>query len=642
MLSKAKHLNEEDFKNLLLKLQEEYEHGEEKISDDEFDVLVSYYEGKFDVKFTDIGARHKGKGQDVVLPYSMMSLNKAKGENAEKALKSFKQENPDGYVIAEKLDGNAGEYIVRHLKGGKVVQHLYTRGDGTIGKDISSIIPCLDLPIPDEDIVIRGEIIFPQKAFKKYVEAEKEKGNKRKLNNARSVANGIMLAGDSFNKKACSKLMFVPFNILSDNDLTQEEQYIKLEELGFLAPWFITTDNINVKKLTRLLEERRKEAPFDIDGLVITNNSDHIDFSENKNPEHQIAFKIDKLVKTTVTKVTYRASKDGKLKPRIWFKKVFVSGADVEKAYAHNAKFIIDEFVGPSAEVLVTRGGDSIPHVVEILTPAKRPQLPDYDKDEYIWTDSGVDLILLDPTNDPDVKISILKHFVKHMGIDNLGEGRLTNLFDIGIEDISSLINADIDLISSAEKLGQKSAKTIYNNIHAKITNAPLANVMAASGVFGFGFGITRAKSIVDRYPDILDYSKADEGVVAEMLIELGGFNKLAISFEENLPRFKRWLRKHPLITIAAHKPKVIRSGKSLPLSGQLIVFTGFTDTDLNTQVEELGGTVIPNYRVAVTIVVAKDTSKVTSKIQKAAEKGAQIISLKDFVKKYGLVTTKL
>ena len=657
MLSKAKNFTEGEFKALLLNLADQYENygsstesGEStsgpkvpNVSDAEFDLLVKLYENKFDKKFSEVGSLHKGKGDDVELPYPMQSLNKAKGEDAEKSLASFQAKNEGPYVIADKLDGNSAEYIVKHRKG-KVIRHLYTRGNGTIGKDISKAIPYLGLPIPDEDIVIRGEIVFPKLAFEKYVKKQKKLGVKRKLNNSRNVANGIILAQESFSKKACSQLQFVPFNILSDHDLNQDEQYDKLEQAGFITPWRIITEDLTVKHLTKLLKRRRDRTPWDIDGLVISNN-EYQDFPADTNPTHQIAFKIDTLVETTVTKVIYKASKDGKLKPVVHFEKVFVAGNDVVKCYAHNAKFIVDEKIGPGAVIVITRGGDVIPALIAVLKPAEKAKLPTYAKDDYEWNETEVDFVLTNPDRNPDVRQSRIKYFVNALKIENLGPGRIAALYDVGIKSIKALIEASVNKMASGEKLGPKSAKTIHRNIHSKITDAPLATVMTASGVFGFGFGETRPKQIVEAYPDIMDYVDAKEGKVTKMLVKLGGFNKMASTFEENLPKFEKWLKRHPLITIAVHKPKKLvskRDAKKLPLYNQIIVFTGIRDAGLNEQIEVLGGEVVPSFRVTATIVVAKDTSKVTNKVKQAEARGIKLYSFQAFVKKYNLTTSKL
>src|SRR5665647_443603 len=95
MLSKTKNLNEKEFKDLLLNLQEAYENDEPQISDEEFDYLVRAFERKFDTKYTEVGAKQKGK--QVELPYPLWSLDKAKDVSgdgaAEKALESFKKKN---------------------------------------------------------------------------------------------------------------------------------------------------------------------------------------------------------------------------------------------------------------------------------------------------------------------------------------------------------------------------------------------------------------------------------------------------------------------------------------------------------------------------------------------------------------------
>jgi NAD-dependent DNA ligase len=64
----------------------------------------------------------------------MGSLDKIKGE--QKDIDNFKSKYPGSYVMSDKLDGNSG--LLQILKG---TVKLYSRGDGTIGQNLSNVLP---------------------------------------------------------------------------------------------------------------------------------------------------------------------------------------------------------------------------------------------------------------------------------------------------------------------------------------------------------------------------------------------------------------------------------------------------------------------------------------------------------------------
>ena len=59
---------------------------------------------------------------------------------------------------------------------------------------------------------------------------------------------------------------------------------------------------------------------------------------------------------------------------------------------ALNARYIVDNEIGPGTEIKIYRSGDVIPCILEVTKCApKGPQLPDYPCE---WDDIDVDLIL--------------------------------------------------------------------------------------------------------------------------------------------------------------------------------------------------------------------------------------------------------
>ena len=75
------------------------------------------------------------------------------------SLQKWKQKYSGPYVLSAKLDGISALYSTENNQ-----LKLYTRGNGTIGQDISHLIPYLLLPKID-NITIRGELIMKKTTF---------------------------------------------------------------------------------------------------------------------------------------------------------------------------------------------------------------------------------------------------------------------------------------------------------------------------------------------------------------------------------------------------------------------------------------------------------------------------------------------
>ena len=90
---------------------------------------------------------------------------------------------------------------------------------------------------------------------------------------------------------------------------------------------------------------------------------------------------------TVVEKVIWNPSKDMKLIPVVVMKTVSLSGANLNRAAAHNAKYVIDNGLGPGAVITVVRSGKVIPYIKSVDQPAVKVELPDVD---YVWADDNL------------------------------------------------------------------------------------------------------------------------------------------------------------------------------------------------------------------------------------------------------------
>ena len=182
---------------VLLHYQNTYENNlPDQISDAVFDSLVSIYEKQTGLKYKEIGAAPSGNKE--TLPYYMGSLDKAKGVSALKDITDYLSKFPGDKVLEDKIDGNSGLYLVRYIDG-KLIRKLYTRGNGYIGTDISHLLNFISIPIPEFDIVVRGELVLPLNAFKSYNASASgpdskslNPGQGSVLKNARNAGSGVL------------------------------------------------------------------------------------------------------------------------------------------------------------------------------------------------------------------------------------------------------------------------------------------------------------------------------------------------------------------------------------------------------------------------------------------------------------------
>ncbi len=184
--------------------------------------------------------------------------------------------------------------------------------------------------------------------------------------------------------------------------------------------------DISLEILDSILQRRKKKSIYEIDGIIVTDDHKH---TRNKsgNPPYSFAYKgMSQSADVKVIEVIWKPSKDGFIVPRIHFEKVRLSQADLEYTTGFNAKFIVDNSIGPGAIITIVRSGDVIPYILGVVKPAKKPSLPE-DLD-YEWDDNGVNIILDDADKNETVIIQRLTKFIRSIGVENLSEGIITRL----------------------------------------------------------------------------------------------------------------------------------------------------------------------------------------------------------------------
>lgn len=615
-----------------------YNTGETILTDKQFDDLKDLLQLK-DPKHPLLqGVGAPVQGTKVKLPYWMGSLDKIRDDD--KTLQKWSAKHSGNVVISDKLDGNSALFVYN----GKEAK-LYSRGDGKEGQDISHLLPHLrNLPKPKESpIAIRGELIISKENWKTISDLGA---------NARNVVAGAMHRKDPV-KRITDVIDFIAYEVLHEH-LPPSEQMALMKKLGFQPAYFLqkSTYYLTTAQLVELLMKRRKESPYEVDGIVIAHDALHNHVS-GKNPSYAFAFKsmaTHEEAEATVLDVEWNVSKHGYFKPTILIDPISLSGVTIQRVTGNNAAFIETHKIGPGSRLMIIRSGDVIPKVERVLSTSSNGK-PSFPTVPYVWNDTHVDITLPLPTSketDENEQQAIKKMvaFAKELKIDYLGEGNITKLYAAGITTIPKLLKATVAEIQKGDGLAGTMAPKIHQSIQKAKAAASCIDYMVASQLFGRGTGRKKIELIAQQLPKILDVQPVKD---AELQAISGIGPATAAAFLEGYPKFIAFAKQigYECSTAAAAASRPKSSEKPKPkvdtiavefFQGKTIVFTGFRDDEMEAAIKAAGGKVTTSVSGKTSLVVAANPNEESGKLQKARELGIQIMSKEAVRRHLGLV----
>ena len=634
-------LDEQDIDQLILLdeyLRDKYHNeGIQVIPDTKYDLIKESLKIRNPDWQEPIGAKIQEGDNRVKLPFWLGSMDKIKQEEDTK-IKNWITKNKiideisDKYIVSSKLDGVSCLAVFDNEK-----IKLYTRGDGTIGSDISHLkkyIKTIPNELTVEKLAVRGELIIPEKVFqKKY---------SKLYQNPRNMIAGLI--GSKTSREGLSDIHFVVYEIVGESKMPSPQTQLEiLKENKFEVVNHTFTNEIDSNILTNFLIKMKKDSQYELDGIIVQTN---IEYTRNKdkNPKYAFAFKIQgDSIETSVINVEWNVSQWGALKPIVNIKPVKISGVTISKATGYNGRFIVDNNIGPGAIVTIIRSGDVIPKIINVvkISDSGKPDLPNIP---YKWTDTHVDLIVSEEDKEDNQEISNkmcvkrITRFFEKLNIKEIGQSRVQKLFDNGIDTLIKIISSSKEeLINGleSEKLGEK----IYENIKTALTNIKPSDLLGATGVFGEGIGQRKLEVLFETIPDILSI-KTSKSELKELIMKAPGFSdisadliidnlKYGISFMESIKPF--------IINNISYKQKkniVLDSTIEQTLSKKIFVVSGFRDNgELKLEIEKRGGQLIDTWKANASgvIVGKKALGQETGKVKKALDKGIKVYTVDEF-----------
>jgi NAD-dependent DNA ligase len=406
--------------------------------------------------------------------------------------------------------------------------------------------------------------------------------------------------------------------------------------------------------LSDLLSQQKAKVDYEIDGLVLSDNVIHKE-KEGENPKYSVAFKVNtEFSQAVVEYVEWNISKNNIIKPRLKIHPIQLNGVTINFVTAFNAKYVEDNNIGKGTILNITRSGDVIPHIVNIVKSTEA-QMPDID---YTWNETGVDIVCVDK-NGKEQWIKKISYMFSLLDIKGVKEGVLTKLYECGIDDDQKLFSL------KKVPLGEgKSSGNILKAIDQLKREMTFQKLMSGSCIFT-NFGERKVEKILENIPYVEKNIKENKKIDKKKLLEdlnVIGFHKTGEQFIKELDKYIEYynsVKKYffaPKIVFEEddddeeekNKSKIVFEDsdddeyeeinikvKKIKISSEpvKVVFSGFRDASLKKIAEQKNYKIVDTISKQVKILVVGDLSSTSTKVEKAKDYNIQIIDINNFRK---------
>ncbi|HSW53772.1 MAG TPA: NAD-dependent DNA ligase LigA [Ignavibacteriaceae bacterium] len=562
------------------------------------------------------------------------------------------------YLVELKIDG--ASVSINYVNG--VLKTAATRGDGTSGEEITNnvrTIKSIPLKIKKDksisyklnDFEVRGEIFMNIADFEN-LNKEREKSGEKTFANPRNSTAGTLKLQDP-KIVARRPLNTFTYSLISPEDelKSQEENLLLLKKLGFkVNEHFKKCSSIEeVVRVCKEFEILREKLKYEIDGAVIKVNSikqQNELGSIAKAPRWAVAFKFkSKQAITKIKDIVWQVGRTGAVTPVAELEPKFLAGSTISRATLHNFDEIERKDIRVDDIVVIEKGGDVIPKVVEVVLserPSGSRKIKPPEKcpacGSKLFKPEGEVAFYCENSECPDQIKGRLEHFASRgaMDIEGLGESLIDLFVEKGFlktySDIYKLKNFKDDLVA-IDRLGEKSISNLLNSIE-RSKEKPFDKVLFALGIRYVGSGA--AKKLAAHFKSLDSLIKATEEEIVEVY-EIGeSISKSVKKFfsdshnKKNIEELKKAGLK---FSFTDAKTDFVGDnffkGKTFVLTGSL---SSFTREEAEEKITNFGGNVTSSVSKKTDYVLAGE--KAGSKLDKAKTLGIIILDEIEFQKK--------
>ena len=552
-----------------------------------------------------------------------------------------------------KFDGLS---ISLHYERGRLVRAV-TRGDGVQGDDVTEnvrtirTIP-LGLPVggtyPDE-FEIRGEVLMPWASFDR-LNSEREREGEPLFANPRNAASGTLKSKNS--SVVAQRGLDAYLYYLLGEGVPGDSHYANLQAA---AAWGF---QISAQmRLAHTLEDiydyidywdtERRNLPVATDGIVLKVNSlaqQRALGMTAKSPRWAIAYKFKAEQEETILRqVVFQVGRTGAVTPVANMDPVHLAGTQVRRATLHNADFMAQLHLHVGDRVLVEKGGEIIPKIVDNVTPNHPGAIPfitqcpvcgtplvryEGESAYYCPNESGC----------PPLLLGRIEHFIsrKAMNINSLGPETVDALYRTGlIADAADLYDLTEEQLLTIEGGGCEMARRIIQSIDESRA-VPFERVLFAIGIRFVGE--IAAKALARNFGSM----EAVRNASLESLLAINGIGEViarsVITFfhdEKNLAYVQRLCQAGLQMQLSQQEQQV----RSDTLQGQSVVVSGVfrhhSRDEYKALIEQHGGRNVGSISAKTSFVLAGENMG-PAKLEKASRLGIRILSEEEFLSLIG------
>lgn len=565
------------------------------------------------------------------------------------------------WVCELKYDGLAISLL---YENGKLLRAT-TRGNGVMGDDVTANIKTIkSIPLRlqgedyPKDFEIRGEVVFPHKAFEEFNKKRIEDGEEP-FANERNAASGSLKMQDP-KLVAQRKLDCYLYYLIGDNieQNTHVERLENAKRWGFkIEPYYAIAKNINdIMAFISYWESERFNLPFATDGIVIKLNN--INYWQElgataKSPRWATAFKFKaEQAESKLLSVEYQVGRTGIVTPVANFSPVWLAGTSVKRATLNNEQWMQKLNLCEGDTLVIEKGGEIIPKIVECKHDKEKEMANCLVPIKFLDTcpQCGTKLVKEEDQsgwycpNYNHCKPQILgrfQHFIskKAMNIESLGGEKMRYLLEAKkVTDFYSLYTLTKDQIIGTYQIDSEHKLSIQEKGALNIINAienskqvPFERVLFALGIRYIGE--VTAKALAKYFKNIDSLANATLEALQDVQDVGSTVAKSVFEYlhnQENLQEIEKLkqvgLNFETTTTTTITNNKL--NNKSFVISG---VFTKFSRDELKKLIEDNGGKNVSSLSSKTDYLIAGDKMGPEKK-KKATTLGIPIISEDDFI----------
>jgi DNA ligase (NAD+) len=556
------------------------------------------------------------------------------------------------YITEHKFDGLS---ISLQYQEGVLVRGV-TRGDGANGEEVTpnvktirsiplrvdtAILKKAKLPVTFE---VRGEVMMTRKSFEALNRQQEQSGGKIFVNPRNAAAGAVRVLDPSIT--AQRRLDFFAYYLFVDGKVPfaqHSSSLLALKQMKFRASddWKLCDGIEQVVAYCESWDSKRETLPYDIDGVVVKVNStglqNELGFT-SKAPRWAIAYKYPARQETTVVRdIIVQVGRTGTLTPVAVLEPAQVGGVTVSRSTLHNMDEINRLGLQINDTVLIERAGEVIPHILKVVKtgkPRKEFRMPKECPEcgsAIHKVEGEVAYRCVNAACPAKRRESLLHYSGRHaMNIDGLGDKIVDQLVEKGlVKDVADLYSLKLDEIANLDRMAEKSAQNLLDEIEASKKN-PFARLVYALGIQFVGE--RTGQLLAEHFSSVEDLAtaKAEE---LENVPEVGPKVSQSIVDFFSEPANRAILKK--LNKAGVHPTAQKREVKSQKLAGKSFVFTGA----LVNRSREEAGELVQQHGGKISSSVSKKTDYVVvgndpgSKADKAKELGVATLTESQFEK---------